>query len=246
MKLILTVVAILTLTAVTYSEEPTVDVETILDQLESRGAAIEDIRCSVEFQDEDRITEDVTKRFGSILFKRKKPNPIFLIEFRKTVQDGRPNRKRIWYRFDGRYLYEALERSKSIIKRDYAPPGTEIDLFDMENAPFPIPFGQKKEEILRHFDVTIGPGNKNAPADTHHLICVPKPEDRFAKDYTKVQFFVSKKLRLPVRIVMTANPPNKEMTADFPDLSEESINNGLPDSAFELPRETKSYPTAKE
>ncbi len=227
------------------AQEPA-SVETILERVEARGDAIEDIRCAVEFREEDRITDDVTKRSGTILFKRKKPNPIFLITFVKTVQAGQVHRKKLWYRFDGRYLYEALERSKSIIKRDYAPPGTEIDLFDMEKAPFPIPFGQKKDEILKHFDVVIGPGGQGAPADTDQLICTPKPTSKFAKDNSKVEFYVSRALHLPVRIVMTSNPPDKELTADFPDLSTGSINTNLDDSSFALPRETKKYTTAEE
>lgn len=222
------------------------DVEAILDRVETRGAEVHDLRCKVVYTVEDRVSDDTVRREGVIRFKKQSPNPIFFITFDKTIQEGTVKRKKIWYLFDGRWFYEASQRSKTIIKRDLAPPGTKVDLFSIEKAPFPIPFGQKKAEILEHFEVTIGPGVKNGPTDTDHLICVPKADSRLAGDYSKMEFFVSRSLGLPVRIVMTANPPDKITTAEFPDLSSESLNTNLPDSTFRLPPETKKYAVVEE
>ncbi|MEE9295622.1 MAG: hypothetical protein V3W34_11765, partial [Phycisphaerae bacterium] len=150
---------------VTAWADPSPTAETILEQVEARGTKIQDLRCTVIFTEEDLITEDVTRREGEIRFKRKEPNPVFMISFDKLIQDGEVIRKKSWYLFDGRYFYEALERSKSIIKRDVAPPGTVIDLFSIDKAPFPSPFGQKKDDILRHFDARLGPVNGKGPPD---------------------------------------------------------------------------------
>ena len=217
------------------------DVESILERIEDRGAGVNDLRCRVIYMVEDRIADDKVIREGEILYKKKEPNPVFMITFTKTIQEGTVSRLKSWWLFDGRWLYEAKQRSKSIIKRDLAPSGERIDLFDLEKAPFPIPFGQKKDKILANFDVRLGPGGANAPPDTDHLICTPKPEGRFAKDYTKVEFFVDRSLNLPTKIVMTENPPDKVITATFPDLSNGSLNTNLADSIFRLPRETKRY-----
>jgi outer membrane lipoprotein-sorting protein len=223
--------------------QPARDVNAVLEQVEARGQDIEDIRCDVVYAVEDRVAADVVKRYGEIIFKRADPNPLFMIAFVKTVQDGILSRKRFWYLFDGRWFYEAQERSKSIIKRDIAPPGTKIDLFSIENAPFPIPFGQKKEQVLKHFEVAFGAGAE-ALENTDHLVCTPKRGSRVANDYSKLEFFVDRRLHLPRRIVMTSEDRAKVTTADFPNLSEESINVELPDSAFQLPPETKKYSVA--
>lgn len=221
-------------------------VEPILDRLEKRGETVSEIDCEVRYQVEDMISDDVRINTGRVVFKKMTPNPHFMVTFEKTVFDGQINNKKSWYLFDGRYLYQAIQRTKSIIKRDIAPPGTELDLFSIEKAPFPMPFGQKKDEILKHFDVTLAKVGKDAPPETDRLICKPKPDTKLAADYSVMEFFVSRKLSLPVRIVMVDKPGDKIITADFPNLSEGNLNTGLDASRFKLPDETQKYSTTME
>lgn len=221
-------------------------VETILERVEARGQSVNDIRCKVVFTVVDRIADDKVERQGEIIYKKKSPNPLFMITFNKTVQEGVVKREKFWYLFDGRWFIEATERARSIIKRDIAPPGTEIDLFSIEKAPFPIPFGQKKDDILAHFDVTFGAGGKDLAEETDHLICTPKQDSRMARDYHRLEFFVCRSLHLPRRIVMTTQDGAKITTADFPDLSTRSINTKLADSLFRMPPETKKYAVSVE
>lgn len=116
----------------------------------------------------------------------------------------------------------------------------------IDKAPFPIPFGQKKAEILEHFNVTLAPPAPGDRENTDHLVCIPKPDSKLAKDYSKLEFFVSRSLHLPVKIVMTANPPDRITTAEFPDLTSASLNANLPDARFQQPKETKRYAVAEE
>ncbi len=229
-----------------FAADPSPAVIDILEKVEARGATVDDLTCKVIYRVDDHISDDVTRRYGTIRFKKKTPNPIFMVTFDKLVEDGEIHLQKQWYLFDGRYLFEALQRTKSIIRRDLAPPGTQIDLFSIEKAPFPIPFGQKKADILQHFDVALAPADKAALPNVDHLICKPKSTSRLAKDYDLIEFFISRDLYLPVRIVMTTNPPDKVITADFPDLSEDSINTRLEDSSFKLPPETRRYSVANE
>lgn len=237
------VFAALLATPAVCAADPSASVIEILERVEAKGADVDDLKCDLVYTVDDRITDDTTKRTGTIQFKKQRPNPRFLVTFAKLIQDGVVHRTRRWYLFDGRYLFEANERSKSIIRRDIAPPGKEIDLFSIEKAPFPIPFGQKKAEILHHFNVTLG---ESTDADVDHLICTPKKTSRLFDDYSVVEFHVSRTLNLPTKIVMTTNPPDKVMTAEFPKLTQASINNNLRDSSFELPRETKKYAVSNE
>ncbi len=226
-------------------------VEAILDAVELAGDRVRDIDCRVNYRVDDPILESVKKRTGSIRFRKADPsqngdqNPRFLVTFVKSVTDGVVARKKLWYMFDGRYLYEANERSRSTIKRDIAPPGEEFDFFSLEKAPFPIPFGQKKSEILKHFNVTVIAPAKDDPPHTDHLLCIPKPSSKFVKEYSRLEFFVSRSLDLPVRIVMTTPKDDKVISADF-ELTEDNINKGISEAAFRLPSETKGYAVAEE
>ena len=76
-------------------------VNRILEQLEERGRSVRDLSCDVEFTVEDALADDHFTKFGSIMYKHKEPNPIFLIHFAKSHQQGRVVREREWYRFDG-------------------------------------------------------------------------------------------------------------------------------------------------
>jgi len=215
-------------------------VDEILTKLEKRSDGLKDIRCKVRFVEDDRINLSKRTKHGSILFMITEPNPHFLIHFEKTAQEGVLG-KQEWYLFDGRWLYEVLERIQQVTKREIVRPGEKIDLFDLERAPFPLPFGQKKETILRNFEVTLLPPAEGDPQNTDHLVCVPKPESTMYDKYDKLEFFVLTDLHLPGRIIATKNGGLEINTADFPDLSVKAINTGVKRKAFARPAAWKKY-----
>jgi hypothetical protein len=217
-----------------------VRIDDILTKLEKRSDGLADIRCKVRFVDDDKINLSKRTKYGRILFQITKPNPNFLIHFEKTEVDGVLG-KQEWYLFDGRWLYEVLERIKQVTKREVARPGERVDLFDLETAPFPLPFGQKKDTILQHFSVTLVAPASGDPPKTDHLICIPKPQSTMRRRYDKLEFFVLQDIHLPVRIVVTKSGGAEVNTADFPDLSAGSINAGVTAKDFAKPRAWKIY-----
>lgn len=215
-------------------------VDEILTQLQHRSDDLKDIRCEVRFVEDDRINLTQRTKFGEILFLMTKPNPHFLIHFQKTETDGVLG-KQEWYLFDGQWLYQAVERTAQVTKQEVAQPDKEFDLFDLEKAPFPLPFGQKRETILRNFDVALVPPAPGDPANTDHLICIPKADSRLYRKYERLDLFVHRDIRLPSRIVVTKNDGLEINTADFPDLSEKSINAGVKSKDFEKPAAWKKF-----
>ena len=215
-------------------------IDEILTQLQQRSDGLQDIRCEVRFVEDDRVNLTQRTKFGGILFLMTKPNPHFLIHFEKTEADGVLG-KQEWYLFDGQWLYQAVERIAQVTKQEVARPGMEFDLFDLEKAPFPVPFGQKRETILRNFNVTLASPAPGDPPQTDHLICVPKPDSRLYRKYERLDLFVHRDVHLPSRIVVTKNNGYEINTADFPDLSEKSINAGVKPTDFEKPAAWKKY-----
>jgi len=209
-------------------------IDEVLTQLEKRSDGLESIRCDVRFVEEDRINLSRQTKDGRILFWMTNPNPHFLIHFHKTEAEGVPG-KQEWYLFDGRWLYQGLERIKQVTKQEIARPDEKIDLFDLETAPFPVPFGQRKDKILRNFHVTLAAPAAGDPPNTDHLVCVPQAASPMRRKYDKLELFVLKDLHLPSRIVVTKSDGLEVNTADFPDLSAKSINVGLTQTAFAKP-----------
>jgi len=215
-------------------------IDEILTQLQQRSDGLEDIRCEVRFVEDDRVNLTQRTKFGGILFLMTKPNPHFLIHFEKTEADGVLG-KQEWYLFDGQWLYQAVERIAQVTKQEVARSGMEFDLFDLEKAPFPVPFGQKRETILRNFNVTLASPATGDPPRTDHLICVPKPDSRLYRKYERLELFVHRDIHLPSRIVVTKNNGYEINTADFPGLSEKSINAGVKPTDFEKLAAWKKY-----
>lgn len=215
-------------------------IDEILTKLEKRSDGLKDIRCAVRFVEDDRINLAKRTKTGRILFLLTEENPRFLIHFDKSELDGVMG-KQEWYLFDGRWFYQALERLKEVTKQEMAREGERVDLFDLENAPFPLPFGQKKDKILQSFDVTLAPAVDGDPAETDHLVCTPKPSSRMSSKYDKLEFYVRRDVHLPGRVVVTKNGGLEINTADFPDLSAKSINAGVTMKDLEKPSAWKGY-----
>lgn len=180
------------------------------------------------------------KKYGRILFRQEEDAQYFLIHFEKSEVDGVLG-KQEWYLFDGRWLYQAIERLEQVTKQEQAPPGEHVDLFDLDSAPFPMPFGQKKETILRHFDVRLVEPAPNDPPETDHLVCKPKPGSRMHDKYEKLEFFIRRDIHLPSRIIVTKGEGLEINRADFPDLDADSINSGLTKKDFAHPKAWNQY-----
>ena len=216
-------------------------IDTILERLEARGSTVRDLECDVEYTVEDVLADDTFTKFGQIRYKHAEPNPIFHIYFAKMHQGGIVDRNREWYIFDGRYLWEIKERAQNKIQHEVVAPGEKIDLFDIEESPIPIPFGQKKDQIKKNFVVVLMSPAQGDPENTDHLICKPKADSSLAGDVERLEFFVDRQLHLPVKIVSVERGGNQINTAVFPDLSAKSINTGLSDSEFEHPPEARKW-----
>lgn len=215
-------------------------VDEILTRLERSRDGLTDLRCRVRLFVDDRIDLTQKTKDGTLQFLITDPNPLFLIHFEKTVTDTIVG-KREWFLFDGRWLHEAAERLGQITKREIVREGEKVDFFNIETAPFPLPFGQKKETILRHFEVTLVPPKDGDPPDSDHLSCKPRPDSSLRDRYERMEFFVLRSVDLPGRIVVTKNRGREISTADFTDLGVNSINTGLSNKDFVLPEACKAY-----
>jgi hypothetical protein len=223
------------------SGDPVVD--NILERLEAAGRTIQDLRSQVAYKIVNPLIEDEITKKGELFFKSDEPNSRFLVRFDKTIQEETLDRKKEWHLFDGRFYTEARESTKQVIKREVVAEGDQIDPFEIGKGPFPLPFGQKKGEILKHFTVKrIAPAIGD-PANTDHLECLPREGSPLADQYKRVEFYVDKGIELPVKIfAITADDSPRERTAEFTKLEK---NPGFGASVFRL-KEIQSWPVTEE
>lgn len=191
----------------------------ILDRLESQGAAIKGLKCKLHY--EYVMREPVESRHikeGDLLFTRGEPNSKFLVHFKKKIADGVVSESGEYFAFDGRWLTERNDRSRKIIKREIAREGEKTDPFRIGHGPFPLPFGQKRGDILKNFKVTLQPFTLGDPLQSRHLNCVPIPNTDLASRYTRVEIYINKRSGLPVRIVTERVKDGNRIEVDFNDV----------------------------
>ena len=204
--------------------------DAILDQLEAKGAVVNDITARLTWTYVDDIVEETRIRNARLWYRREIPNARFLIEFDETtvIDDIAEKTGHEWIGFSDGWSIEKKEATRSIIKRQWAAPGRNVDLFTIGKGPFPLPFGQRKADILECMTVTRIPPSARDPDDTDHLLMIPKPDSEMARTYRRLDFYVDRNLGLPVRIRFQQKD-DKTVTFDFGDIA---INTNPPDSRF--------------
>jgi len=219
---------------------PAIDpaVDKILDRLERRGARIDAIEAAIEFTKIDPILEDKQVHRGILRFKQAEPNPRFFIRFDELkLENLAPKKEKQWHVFDGQWYIEAREKTKTITKRQIVRPGETLEVFKLGQGPFPLPFGQKKADILKHFDVKLLPSKPKDPEHSDHLECTPRPGTELAKKYETVHFYIDRALDLPVRVQTVEKEEGNEIIASFTKIK---VNPGLVESQLNLP-ELRDY-----
>jgi outer membrane lipoprotein-sorting protein len=191
-------------------------VATTLDRLEAKGRDIKGVKCRVIYR---YVTvepiESAQEKQGELWFARGEPNARFCVHFQKLIADGVEKDTGEYFAFDGQWLTERNDRSKTIVRREMVRPGEHIDPFEIGKGPFPLPFGQKRAEILKNFRVTLEKFTLGDPLQSNHLHCVPLPDSALAGRFSRVEMYVDKKLELPIRIVTERLSDGNRIEVDF-------------------------------
>ncbi|HRS27402.1 MAG TPA: hypothetical protein P5255_03985 [Phycisphaerae bacterium] len=213
-------------------------VDQILTRLENRQ--IDDLHAKVSWKlryvldlEEDAITKN-----GEIWYQQQKPVAKFLVSFNNRVSGGRLHKLDERHMFDGRWYIEENSETKTFDKREVRRADDPGDPYRLGEGPFPVPFGQKKADILRQFEVTLGQPGANDPPNTDRLHLVPRPgSDSYAK-YAVVDVWVAREgpeSGLPVKVEATKKRGTGEVDSFITiEFKEAELNRGFSGSIFKL------------
>jgi len=230
------------------------ELDVVLTRFEKAGDDLHDLKCEVQYtvtqliKENDDDPDEVQTYIGNIKFVKSEQETVSLINFKKWTDGMTWTKKEIWYLFDGRILLIADEVPKTRSKRELVKPGEKIDPFKLGEGPFPLPFGQKKADLLAEFEVTLLPAQPDDPADTDHLLFKPQPQTSLAPRYQKIELFVCRDLKatalgLPVKIVAV---DIKEQVVKRVYFKKIKINKGLKAEQITLPSKTRNWPLLEE
>ena len=126
----------------------------------------------------------------------------FRVQYLTLRQEGgRAIRDKVDYAFDGQWLTVAKHRIKQMTRYQWNAQGEERDLMRLGEGPFPMPFGQKADEVLEFFEVATRPLAKGEPAGTEFLLLTTRKARRKDISFRELKLWIDRKTHLPVRIV---------------------------------------------
>ena len=211
-------------------------IDRILSRLEKRR--VHDVRARIRWelqyvlQDEDEIQ----RKFGRLWFKMTRPVARFKIRFDRKVVGTRSEKLDEEHTFDGVWYTELRSETRTLTRRQIRKPDDPLDPYKLGEGPFPLPFGQKKADILREFDVKLIDEPADRKAGLDHLRLTPRPGTRLADEYAWIDFWIARggpDADLPVRVRAAKLDPTGEVnsliTVHFSDIE---INTGFSTSVF--------------
>jgi outer membrane lipoprotein-sorting protein len=177
----------------------------VLDRMDEAGKALETLTARFDYELNQTLYEDVQKRKGDLAYRR--PNQ-FRFEFTSSPKEA--------FAFDGRLLYHRQDATKQMhIWETRRPDEPPLETFELGRSPFPMPFGQKKETVLKYFAVARDP--KEEAADKKRravLVLVPRADAKVAGDYTRIALWIEPATGLPTRMRLW-DPSENITTMEF-------------------------------
>ncbi len=185
----------------------------ILRKLESAGVAYTSVEANVVYRVESRMTGDVEERTGMVAYQQKSaaaPTKVYIRFDTLRQGEGRAINQLVEYAFDGMWLTEAQHSVKTLTRYQLAVAGQDVDPLKIGKSPFPLPFGQKVDEVLKYFDANT---RAKAPADppgTDYLRLITKPNCAEEINFQRLDMWVDQTTGLPAKMV--SQNANKEVS----------------------------------
>jgi outer membrane lipoprotein-sorting protein len=162
----------------------------VLDKMDAAGKDFKAIRAKFDYELNQTLYEDVQKRKGDLSYLA--PN---LLRFEFT---DKPTELFV---FDGRVVHHKKDATRQLIIWELRLPSEPaVESLEIGKTPFPLPFGQKKDQVLKFFTVTRDAKEEAADKDKRAvLVLAPRKDTPLARDYTKILLWVDVKSSLPTR-----------------------------------------------
>jgi outer membrane lipoprotein-sorting protein len=212
---------------------PKSSVNEILDALDARGKNLKDFSAKVRLSDTREDTGDSTTNSGTVILQRVGDDDARIrVGFDKQQKDNKITDVNHVYTLDKGVLDDRDYVGRHETTMRVLKPGQKLDLFKLGEGPFPLPIGQKKEDVLQSFDVVKVDAASDDPPGTVHLRLTPKDGSPLANKFKTIDVWVETAGAMPRRIQTV---DLDQSTARTTDLTDVKINGGAGDKDFSQP-----------
>jgi len=175
----------------------------ILRDLEAAGEKHRTIRARIDYHVELRELGDSETRTGYVAYRKgdaKSPT-----QFRVTFETlrlgaGRKTAEQVDYAFDGQWLTVAKHKIKNMTLYQLAAKGQRIEPLRIGKGPFPLPFGQKADDMIKHFEVLTRSPRPNDPKNTTYLRLTTRPSFVRQMSVQRIELWIDRATNLPAKI----------------------------------------------
>ncbi|HYD01193.1 MAG TPA: hypothetical protein VEB22_08200 [Phycisphaerales bacterium] len=169
----------------------------------------------------------------------------FRIDIDQLIIDGRAHAHEQTFVFDGHHLLETWPKLKQYVRRYIVGPDQKKDPLRIGEGPFPIPVGQRKDDLLGRFNVNVVSPLDGAPDNANlrrilftcvQLKLIPKEGTEQAKAFTEIRLWYRASDMLP----LFALTQNVDLSSSEVFLDDIIKNPAIPDAAFDTAAPSKS------
>ena len=212
-----------------------------LDRLEKLGETVKDLQAKLTLEKWETLVDDRTIKEGQLYYQRNEKEIRFRVSFDVSRHGKQSVSNPEHFVFTGGWLTYRQERGKREDRYQVTRPGQpSSDLMRIGKSPLPIPIGQKTEDVLKNFEVSLIEQNEQTdPPEikTVHLKLVPRKGTELAVSHTRLEFWLAEPDCLVVRS-QWENDSGDIFTADMNDIQ---VNKGIKDKIFQLPKLPRGY-----
>ncbi|MSR18785.1 MAG: tetratricopeptide repeat protein [Phycisphaerales bacterium] len=209
---------------------PSPEAEQLLEEVEKRHGSISVFRASFLMEKHRSLEDETEKRLGRIVVQGMPgPQRRFAVVMDQVIDtDGRGSPEKRRYVYSGGWLSEIDFDRKQLIRRQMARDGEEFDPLRAGEGPFPLPLGQRKDDVLREFhaalcEVPSTPMLQSArDSQARAISLVPREGTPIARDTASIVVCYDQETLLPVAVeVRERNGDRTTVLVRHPDASEE-------------------------
>lgn len=212
------------------SDTSPADVDNLLTMLQQSGETLKTLITDVSMGEKDTTALNTIRTGKAWLELKADGTTRFRVSFDKWSDGEKEVARKLDYVLDGAWLTERDHEKKIEVRRQVLKPGQKMNLIQLGEGPFPLPIGQKPEEVKKQFKVTLIKPRKKDPPGTQHLQLEPIPGTPMADKYKVVDVYVDPQTKLPARVSTMAK--NDSVTTT--DLKQPQVNPKLGDADFKL------------
>lgn len=202
------------------SEKSANCIDAVLEKLNKRTKELQSYEAQVRYKFSQPLLESRTLRTGVLYYVKNDEKSRLRINFQTLKQDDEKQQKYIeHYIFDGIWLTHIDHQIKAVKRYELAEPNNPMDAFDLVSRNFPIIGFSKAQDLKKEFEIKVVDSTPSASSgqasssqaeqqggdveDFIQLHLKVKPDSAY-KDWPSIDFWIDKKLYLPMKIIATS------------------------------------------